>query len=108
MILQSALRRSELVALDAIMMLMNYHNDVRTTITLDPDTIAQVREAMRQSGRSFKDTINDAIRTGLTSPQCSGAKPEFRIRAQALGLRPGLSYDNVAELIEQVEGPSAR
>jgi hypothetical protein len=90
------------------MMLVSYHHDVRTTITLDPDTIAQVREAMRQSGRSFKDTINDAIRAGLTSAHSSGRKPEFRIRAQALGIRPGLSYDNVADLIEQLEGPSAR
>jgi hypothetical protein len=38
---------------------------VRTTITLDPDTRLLVERAMRERGLSFKDVVNDAIRSGL-------------------------------------------
>ena len=38
-----------------------------------------------------------------------GATRSFRVETRDLGgLKPGLSLDNVAELIEQVEGPLHR
>jgi hypothetical protein len=38
---------------------------MRTTVTLDPDTRLLVERAMRERGLSFKEAVNDAIRTGL-------------------------------------------
>lgn len=38
---------------------------MRTTVTLDPDTLALVRKRMKQRGISFKRAINEAIRAGL-------------------------------------------
>ena len=38
---------------------------VRTTITLDPDTRLLVERAMHERGLSFKEAVNEAIRTGL-------------------------------------------
>jgi hypothetical protein len=38
---------------------------VRTTITLDPDVEALVRKMMRERGLSFKEAVNDALRSGL-------------------------------------------
>jgi len=40
---------------------------MRTTITLDPDVHALVRKLMRERGLSFKEAVNSAIRTGLSS-----------------------------------------
>jgi hypothetical protein len=80
---------------------------VRTTVTLDEDTARQLREDMQRTGRTFKEAINEAIRVGLSARR----QPEpvrFEISPKPLGIRPGMSYDNVAELLEQVEGPSAR
>jgi hypothetical protein len=37
----------------------------------------------------------------------SSAKP-FKVRAKGMGLRPGLSYDKVWKLIEEVEGPDCK
>lgn len=37
---------------------------MRTTVTLDDDTEALVRERMRTRGVSFKQALNDAIRGG--------------------------------------------
>jgi hypothetical protein len=38
---------------------------MRTTVTLDPDTRALVERAMRERGLSFKEAVNEAIRAGL-------------------------------------------
>jgi hypothetical protein len=76
---------------------------VRTTITLDDDVSFKIQEEMQRSGKSFKETINEALRIGLTSTAAVEAAP-LRIQSRPLGLRPGLSYDNITELLEQVEG----
>ena len=38
---------------------------MRTTVTLDPDTRLLVERAMRERGLSFKEAVNEAIRSGL-------------------------------------------
>jgi hypothetical protein len=38
---------------------------MRTTVTLDPDVEAMLRKEVRRRGESFKQVLNDAIRTGL-------------------------------------------
>ncbi len=40
---------------------------MRTTVTLDPDTEQLIRRRMRERNQSFKDAVNDAIRTGTTN-----------------------------------------
>ena len=53
--------------------------------------------------------INEALRLGLASNRASAKPQPFKIAARDLGnLKPGLSLDNVAELIEQIEGPLGR
>ena len=76
---------------------------MRTTITLDEDVVERVREQMRATNHGFKDTINDLIRKGL-SLSTPVARSPFRVKSRALGLKPGLSLDNVEELLDQVEG----
>lgn len=55
---------------------------MRTTVTLDPDVEALLREAMRESGHNFKQALNAAIRRGLV--QRDNATP-FRQRSFELG-----------------------
>lgn len=40
---------------------------MRTTVTLDPDTEQLIRRRMRERGMSFKEALNDAIRSGSTA-----------------------------------------
>ena len=89
------------------MMPIMYHHDVRTTLTLDEDVRAKLEAEMRKSGQSFKETVNEVLRIGLTARRKSPAKP-FKICAKDLGLRPGLCLDNIGELLEQIEGPLHR
>jgi plasmid stability protein len=80
---------------------------MRTTLTLDEDVAAKLKAEARRSGRSFKETVNESLRRGLASAKRSGeAAAPFRVVTRDLGdLRPGLSLDNVADVLEQVEGP---
>jgi hypothetical protein len=91
-----------------IMMPGQYHQDVRTTLTLDDDVGAKLREESRRSGKPFKQTVNDCLRLGLSTRSKAASAPPFKVKARPLGLRPGFSYDNVWELIEQIEGPFHR
>jgi len=81
---------------------------VRTTLTLDDEIARKLRAESRRAGRSFRDVVNDTLRRGLAS-ECGGsARKRFRVKARDMGLKPGLSLDNVAEVLEHVEGPAFR
>jgi hypothetical protein len=58
---------------------------------------------MRKSGASFKATVNRLLRLGLVAAQQRNRK-SFSIRPRNMGLPDGLTYDNVAELLEVIEG----
>ena len=60
---------------------------------------------VRRSGVSFKAAVNQFLRLGLSRSGQSAARP-FLVAPRSLGLPPGASYDNIAELIEQMEGGS--
>ena len=78
---------------------------MRTTVTLDDDVAAKLKAESRRAGRPFKAIVNETLRSGLASRRIAANPRAFKITAPDLGdLRPGLSLDNVAELIEQVEG----
>jgi hypothetical protein len=82
---------------------------MRTTITLDEDVAAKLRAEVRRSGRTFKETINEALRRGLLARQQPAPRRPFRVQARDLGaLRPGLSLDDVGGLLDRVEGEQHR
>lgn len=58
---------------------------------------------IRRSGVSFKEGVNHYLRLGLMTAKNPAKKP-FTVTPRALGLPLGLSYDNVEELIESLEG----
>lgn len=80
---------------------------MRTTVTIDDDVAALLNKEMRKSGEPFKQVVNRAIRLGLTAPKHRARKP-FKVTPINLGLPPGLSYDNVEELLDHLEGPFRR
>ena len=80
---------------------------VRTTLTLDDEVAAKLRAEARTSG--WPDVVNDAIRRGFAVRWAAESADPFRVTARDLGnLRPGLGLDNVAELLDRVEGPLHR
>ncbi len=81
---------------------------MRTTLTLDEDVAAKLKSEVRRSGKPFKVVVNETLRQGLSIPAASKKLPPFKVKARPLGLRPGLSYDCIGELLEIAEGPFHR
>jgi hypothetical protein len=82
---------------------------MRTTLTLDDDVAAKLKAESRRAGRPFREVVNETLRRGLASQSVTSRRHQFKVEARDLGdLTPGLSLDNVAELIEQVEGSAFR
>ncbi len=78
---------------------------MRTTLTLEDDVAAKLKAEARRSGRSFREIVNDALRRGLAARHAGARRRAFKVDARDLGaLKPGLSLDNVGDLLEQVEG----
>lgn len=81
---------------------------MRTTLTLDEDVAAKIKSLARRTGKAFRDVVNETLRRGLSGSPAPSREP-FRVKTRDLGeLRPGLSLDSVADLLEQVEGPLHR
>ncbi|HET6192034.1 MAG TPA: hypothetical protein VFE59_34125 [Trebonia sp.] len=73
---------------------------MRTTVTLDPDVEARLREVARERGVSFKEALNGAIRAGLMASR--GAR-EYRTPSRSLGLRAGVNLDKALQLASDLE-----
>ena len=79
---------------------------MRTTLTLDSDVAARLRAEARRSGRPFKDVVNECLRRGLAQRDTGRTAARFEVKPRDMGaLQPGVSLDNVAELLERIEGP---
>ena len=78
---------------------------MRTTLTLDDDVAAKLKTESRRAGRPFREIDNEMLCRGLESRRAAAQQRPFKVTARDLGnLQPGLSLDNIAELIEHIEG----
>lgn len=82
---------------------MSIKGSVRTTVTLDHDVQRRATEFSKARGLSFREGLNELVRAGLIAQsQPVGEKP-FCIKPRNFGLKPGLNYDNIEELLEVAE-----
>lgn len=75
---------------------------MRTTVTLDPDVAARLKEETRTRGISFKEALNSSIRRGLETSERTGGKP-YRVRTAKMGARPGVNLDKALRLAGELE-----
>ena len=76
---------------------------MRTTVRFDDEVTAAIERVQRERDVGLSEAVNDLIRAGLRS---TPARRRFRQRSQAIRLR--VDVTNVAEALEQLEGPAAR
>jgi hypothetical protein len=77
---------------------------VRTTVTLDPDVAAAIRQLRRERPIGLSEAVNELIRNGLGVRR--PARRRFEQHTHDLGLR--IDVTDVADALEIAEGPSAR
>ena len=94
---------------------------MRTTVTLDPDVERLLKEAMHRSRRSFKETLNRALRAALGPEPARSGRPAFVLTAPAgvpnaaaalgwwpLGLRGGIDPTSFNKLADELEADAFR
>lgn len=75
---------------------------MRTTVTLDPDVAAKLKEEMRRKDISFKEALNSSVRRGLDSDGSARGKP-YKVRPVKMGARPGVNLDKALQLAGELE-----
>jgi hypothetical protein len=75
---------------------------MRTTLTIDDDVAALLQQAVRETGRSFKEVVNEALRAGLTAPADLGPI-DVDFPTYDLQLRPGLDLLRAGQLAAELE-----
>ncbi len=82
---------------------------MRTTITLDDDVAALLRQLRRRSNKSLKELINAALREGLPRLMEEPSKRRrFRVRPLKVGKCRLPALDDVAEALAAAEGEAFR
>ena len=76
---------------------------MRTTVIFDDDVAAAITKLRRERSLGLSEAVNELIRAGL---RARPRRRPYRQRSRQLGLR--IDVTNVAEALEQLEGPAAR
>ena len=81
------------------------HHDVyvRTTLTIDDDLAAQLREEAARQGLPFRQVLNRMLRLGLRAASGAGPRERFRVEARRLGLRAGFDPAKLNQLADEFE-----
>lgn len=81
------------------------HHDaeMRTTVTLEEDVEKMVRDAMHRSRKTFKQTLNAALRTGLSGRAAQSKAKRFVVKARPMGLRAGIDPASFNKLADDLE-----
>jgi hypothetical protein len=75
---------------------------LRTTVTLDPDVERILKAAMRERGISFKQALNDPIRTGSRLPNPK-VKRRFVQKTLSLGAEQHFRWDRALAAGDAIE-----
>jgi len=76
---------------------------MRTTLTIDDDLAGLLQRRARETGLSFKETVNRAIRAGLGQAALPHAGAAPKTIPHAFGFRPGIDTDKLGQLADELE-----
>jgi len=76
---------------------------MRTTVTLDPDVARLPGEHARQTRKSFKETLNAAVRSSLGRATESTEDREFTIDARPMQLKAGVDGGRLNALLDDLD-----
>lgn len=74
---------------------------MRTTVTLDPDVVEQLKAMARNRNLSFKAALNNAVRAGLAAER--GVSRQYKMPTQPMHMRPGVDITHALRLADSLE-----
>ena len=80
---------------------------MRTTLTLDDDLAALLRQQAATLGVSFKEMVNRALRAGLSREMAPRDVPAPKTIPHSFGFRPGVDPDKLNQLADELEAEAA-
>jgi hypothetical protein len=76
---------------------------MRTTLTLDEDVAADLKQLARKTGRPLKQIVNDALRAGIRARKAPAPR-RYRLKPVSLGgVAPGIDLDRALRLADALE-----
>ncbi len=81
---------------------------MRTTLTIDDTLASELRKRALESGKPFKQVVNETLLTGLQQ-RVSRKSQAYRLRPASLG-KPlaGVNLDKALELADELEDAALR
>jgi hypothetical protein len=72
-------------------------------MTLDPDVVRLLRQAMQAGEGGMKETLNAALRRGLAHQVPAAPARPFVLEPKAMGLRAGIDPARLHDLADELE-----
>lgn len=79
---------------------------MRTTVTLVPEAELLLRNAMKRTGQSFKQVLNQAILKGLANQPIEPEEEPFVVESRPMGIRRGFDAGRLNSLAGDLEADS--
>jgi plasmid stability protein len=77
---------------------------MRTTLTLDDDVAAKLKELVERHKSSFREEVNAVLRRGLSVQERSERRPKpFRVATFRSAFRPGVDPLKLNQLSDDLE-----
>jgi hypothetical protein len=80
---------------------------MRTTVKLDTTVERFLKAEALRTRKTISEILNNLVRFAIEKKKQS-PKKTFKVKSKSLGTIPGLNYDNIGELLEQIEGIDKR
>jgi len=77
-------------------------------LTLDEDVAQRIKNLAAKLKKPFKVVLNETLRKGLDQVEKPQKRRNYQTIPHEMGLREGLSIDNIQELLAQVESEDRR
>lgn len=75
---------------------------MRTTLTIDPEIAARIKQEVALGKRPLKAVVNDALRKGLGLEPIKRSKP-YRIKPHSSGFVAGIDPCHLNQLVDELE-----
>jgi len=75
---------------------------MRTTLTLEPEVAAKLKQEAATTRQSFKQVVNSALKRGLTL-EAPRRRRTFRVKAHSSAYAPGVDPLHLNRLTDELE-----